>query len=130
MVMNSVVHPSFHQNCYHQTIFAQINLKVYHPPPYKRLLWDYKKGNIDAINLAIKSFNWERAFNGKHINSQVELFNETLMTIFSNFIPNKVKTFRDSDPPWMNDTKTKLSWSINCTTVTWDIKGTTKILLS
>ena len=25
------------------------------------------------------------------------------MNIFSNFIPNKIKTFRDSDPPWMND---------------------------
>ena len=25
------------------------------------------------------------------------------MNIFSNFIPNKIKPFRDSDPPWMND---------------------------
>ena len=25
------------------------------------------------------------------------------MNIFSNFIPNKIKTFRDSDPPWIND---------------------------
>ena len=25
------------------------------------------------------------------------------MNMFSNFIPNKIKTFRDSDPPWMND---------------------------
>ena len=25
------------------------------------------------------------------------------MNMFSNFIPNKMKTFRDSDPPWMND---------------------------
>ena len=25
------------------------------------------------------------------------------MNIFSNFIPNKIKTFKDSDPPWMND---------------------------
>ena len=97
------MHPSLHQNCHHQIIFAKINLKVYYPPPYKRLVWDYKKANIDAINLAIKSFNWENAFNGKDINSQVKLFNETLLNIFSNFIPNKIKTFRDSDPPWIND---------------------------
>ena len=25
------------------------------------------------------------------------------MDIFSDFIPNKTKTFRDSNPPWMND---------------------------
>ena len=97
------MHPWLHQNYHHQIIFAQINLKVYYPPPYKRLVWDYKKANIDAINLAIKSFDWENAFNGKDINSQVDLFNETLMNIFSNFIPNKIKTFRDSHPPWMHD---------------------------
>ena len=29
--------------------------------------------------------------------------------IFSNFIPNKIKTFTDSDPPWMNeDIKSKI----------------------
>ena len=25
------------------------------------------------------------------------------MNVFSNFIPDKIKTFRDSDPPWIND---------------------------
>ena len=85
LVINSGVHPLLHQNCHYQIVFAQINLKVYYPPPYKRLVWDYKNANIDAIILAIKSFNWKNAFNGKDINSQVEFFNETLMNIFSNF---------------------------------------------
>ena len=98
------MHPLLHQNCHDQIIiFAQINLKVYYPPPYKRLVWDDRKANIAAINLAIKFFNRENAFNDKDIDSQVELFNETLMDIFSDFIPNKTKTFRDSSPPWMND---------------------------
>ena len=95
--------PSLHQNCRHQIIFAKINLKVYYPPPYKRLVWEYTKANIDTINLLIKCSNWENACNGKDINSQVELFHETLMNIFSNFIPNKIKIFRDSDPPWKHD---------------------------
>ena len=33
----------------------------------------------------------------------MKLFNGILLNIFSNFIPNKIKTFRDSDPPWIND---------------------------
>ena len=37
------------------------------------------------------------------MNSQVELFDEILMNIFSSFIPNKIKTLRDNDPSWMND---------------------------
>ena len=102
------MHPVLHQNCHHQIILAQINLKVYYPPPYKQLVLDDKKADIDAINLAIKSFNWENAFNGKDINSQVELFNETLMkNIFSNFIPNKIKTFRGNDLSCMNEDKVK-----------------------
>ena len=103
LVINSGVHPLPHQNCYHQIILAQINLKVYYAPPYKQAVWDYKKANIDAINLTIKYFSWKNVFNGKDINSQMELFNETLMNIFSKFIPNKIKTFRGSGSPWMND---------------------------
>ena len=64
MVINSGVHGSRYQNCNRQIIFVQINLKVYYPPP-----WDYEKANIDAINLAIKSFKRENAFNGKGIDS-------------------------------------------------------------
>ena len=33
----------------------------------------------------------------------MELFNETHRNIFSNFTPNKIKTFKDIDHPWMND---------------------------
>ena len=68
MVINSGVHHSLHQNCHHQ-VFAQINLKVYYSSHFKWLVWNYKKANIVAINLAINSFNWENAFNGKDINS-------------------------------------------------------------
>ena len=72
MVINSGVHPLLHQNFQHQKISAQI----YYPPPYKWLVWAYMRANTDAINFAIKSFNWENAFNGKHIICQVELFNK------------------------------------------------------
>ena len=57
LVINSGVHPSLHENCHHQIIFAQINLKAYYTLPNKLLVWDYEKVHIDSINLAIKSFN-------------------------------------------------------------------------
>ena len=37
------------------------------------------------------------------------------MNIFINFISNKIKAFRDSDPPWMNDdlkNKVKLKYKL------------------
>ena len=42
-------------------------MKIFYPPPYKRLIWDYRNANVEAINSAIESFNWENAFHGKDI---------------------------------------------------------------
>ena len=103
IVMNSGVHSSLHPNCHHQIVFLKINLKIRYPPPYERIVWDYKKANIESINLAIARFNWENLFIGKNVNEQVHLFNQTILNIFKNFIPNKVSIFDDSDPPWIND---------------------------
>ena len=113
LVINTGTHPLLHQYCHNQVIFAEINLKVYYLPPHKQLLPDYEKANIDPINWAIKSL-LENAFNGKDINFQLELFNKTLLSIFSNFIPNKIKVLRDSDLPWINDDiKNKVKLKLN-----------------
>ena len=37
------------------------------------------------------------------MNKHVSIFNETTMNIFSDFAPNKLVTFDDSNPPWIND---------------------------
>ena len=34
LVIESVVHPSLHQNCHHQIIYAKFNLQIFYPPPY------------------------------------------------------------------------------------------------
>ena len=43
LVVNSGIHPSLHKNCHHQITFCKLNLETEHPPPYERLVWDYKK---------------------------------------------------------------------------------------
>ena len=107
------------QNCHHQIIFAKVNMKIFYPPLYKPLVWDYRNANVEEIKLAIESFNWQNAFDGKDIHAQVALFNETLLNIFTNFIANRTKTFTDSDPPWMikniqNKIKLKNSFYCQC----------------
>ena len=37
------------------------------------------------------------------VHEQVTIFNQTLINIFSNYIPNKLITVDDKDPPWMNE---------------------------
>ena len=84
-------------------MFSKINLKIRYPNPYERIVRDYKKANIESINLVITRFNRENLFIGKNVNEQVHLFNQTVLNIFKNFVPNKVANFDDSDPPWINE---------------------------
>ena len=58
---------------------------------------------FDGINKGISQFKWQGSFTNWAINEQVNLFNSTLMNIFSNFIPNKIVTFNDQDPPWFGE---------------------------
>ena len=43
--------------------------------------------------------HWDIAFLGKSIEEQVKIFNDTVLNIFSNFVPFKTVTFDDKDPP-------------------------------
>ena len=54
------------------------------------------------IRKALDLINWERLFNNKNINEQVSILNETILNVFSNYVPNKYITI--DDPVWMNET--------------------------
>ena len=87
--VNSGVHASLHPNCHHQITHSNFNLNIYYPPPYQRLIWDYKKADANIIRKALDSVNWERLFDGKNINAQVISLNETILNVFRNYVPNK-----------------------------------------
>ena len=91
-----------HPSCHHQIVFSSFNLKIHYPPPHERLIWKYEKANADLIKRATKDFDWENKLSLVAINDQVVLFNETIVNIMSNFIPNETMTFDDRDPPWLN----------------------------
>ena len=54
--------------------------------------------------------NWQNLFLNKDVHQQVRtLINDIAINAFSNFIPSKIVTFDDSDPPWMTECiKTKI----------------------
>ena len=111
VAVNSGVHPSLHVKCHHRIIHCKSNLMIIYPPPYERLAWDYKRANTDAIISSINQVDWEFLFSNKNVHQQVYIFNKTLMSIFSNFVPNKYVTFNDKDPPWR---KHYLKHKIHC----------------
>ena len=94
------MHLLLHPNCHHQIVFSKLNLKIEYPPLYERLEWDYKNADSQSINKAIEMFNWEKLFQNKNIHDQLKLFNETIVSIVSNYIPNKFIICNGKDTPW------------------------------
>ena len=47
IVMDSGVHLSLHEKCYHQIIYSKLNLRIEYPPPYIRKIWDYNRSETD-----------------------------------------------------------------------------------
>ena len=92
----------FKFKCHHQITHCKLKLNIEYHPPYDRLVWDYRKANIESIQMLIESVIWETLFNNKTVNKQVSIFNKTIMNIFSNVVPNKLVIFDDSNPAWMN----------------------------
>ena len=101
--VNSGVHSSLHPNCHHQIVHTSFNLDIYNPPPYQRLIWDYKKADSTNIRKALDSVNWERLFDKKDLNSQVVTLNETIWNVFRNYVLNKYISINDKDSVWMNE---------------------------
>ena len=60
------------------------------------------EANKDLIIKAIDAFVRDERLLGRCVNDLVLLFNETLLHIISNFIPNKKMIFDDSEPPWFD----------------------------
>ena len=90
--VNSGIHITFHPNCHHQIVQRKFNLNIFYPPPYQRLVWDYKKAEASSIRKALDLVNWEKLFRNKNIDLQVSIFNEAILNIFTNFVPNKIIT--------------------------------------
>ena len=45
---------------------------------------------------------------------KVLILNKTLLNVFSNYVPNKIVTFNDKDPPWMKQyLKSQINWRNN-----------------
>ena len=66
-----------------------------------------EKAIASGIGKVLDLLNWEKLFRNKNLDTQVSIFNETILNIFSNFIPNKTITCNDEDPIRMNEKKSK-----------------------
>ena len=102
LVLDSGVRPSLDPMCRHQITFCKTNFSI--PPPYSRKIWKYNEANSPLIKSAIAQFAWVARLNQlkDEPTLQVNLLNETILNIMSNFVPNKTITIKPSEPEWIS----------------------------
>ena len=100
--MDSGVHPLLHSYCHHQIIYAKFDFEVFYLPSYERTVWHFSRANSDHIKKAINLIHWKSSLNNLNVNEQVSVFDEAIMNIMSNFVPNELITCDNQDPAWMN----------------------------
>ena len=84
--INSGVKLSLHKNCHHQITYAKLNLQIMPPPPYQRLVWDYKNFNVNSIQKAFNMIDWNKLFSNANVEKQVNILNDTLFNIFQTLL--------------------------------------------
>ena len=95
------VEQTIYNKCHHNIIYVSLNLNIPLPPPYYREVWDYKNTYAVCTQRAILLVNWNDAFSKKTTDERVSL-NNILLSIFRNYIPNKVIKFDYKYPNRMN----------------------------
>ena len=103
LVMESGAHSSLSTTCHYEIVFAKLNLKAEYPPPYEHVFWDYSRADKASVNRAINAIDWDELFANKTVESQISELNDLLLSIYSNYIPNKTVLCDDKDPPWMTN---------------------------
>ena len=102
LIMNNEIHPSLHTYCHHQMNYVRLNLKC-PPTPYKRFVWHYDRSDVGLLRAAVKGYNWQYLNSLDNPDDQINHFDEVILNVAKNFIPNEEKTFHPRDPPWLTN---------------------------
>ena len=98
------IDPPLDNHYQHQIIHGKLNISVPTPPPYKRNIWYYAKGQKDKIKSALENIDWPTIFAGLDVDDMTQLLTPKCISILLQYIPNKIIMRDDRDPPWMTAT--------------------------
>ena len=109
LVLSSGVRDSLDVAVKHKIVFCKINFKIPPLPKYMRKFWHFDRARENSIQAAVSLYPWEENLRDLNPNRQVDILNQTILNIMSNFVPNEVKTVNPQEPEWMNSYIKKLS---------------------
>ena len=57
LVVDVGIHPSLHENCYHQIIYSKFDSRIFYPLPYGRTVWHYQQAGTELIKRSLENFD-------------------------------------------------------------------------
>ena len=87
---------------YHCPVFCFLNISKPVHLSFKRLVWQFHKGNYDLLRTKVNSFDWSSIVH-ENIDTYSDNFTSQLLTFCKDSIPNKYVTIRKSQPSWMRN---------------------------
>ena len=109
IIMDSGIHPSVYSLFHHQKVYAKFDLKILSLLLMKEQCGVSPGQFLIKKKKAINLFDWKSSLNNLDVNEQVSVFNETIMNVISNFVPNKLITCDDWVlPGWIDIQKISL----------------------
>ena len=78
-------------------------MNIFYSPNFERHIWYYKHANADIIYKATEGFDRYKVFLDKTTYEKSFILKKTILDIMSTFIPSKIVTTDDRDPPWINN---------------------------
>lgn len=94
---------------YHCPVVALINAEKQKCTVIRRKIWLYNQGNYDLYRTKIQETDWDQIFeNNNNIDKITKTITETILSIASETIPNRIITIRNHDLPWITNEIKKL----------------------
>ncbi|XP_053398327.1 uncharacterized protein LOC128556710 [Mercenaria mercenaria] len=103
VALTGVGEPFLDQNTrYHCPIFCCIDLTKPHLRTYKRMIWQFNRGDYNGLRRETACFPWE-TLQHDNIDTYASNITDTINKITKEHIPNKIVTIRQSSPPWFHN---------------------------
>ncbi len=86
----------------HCVVHATLKYKIIKIYSYKRMVWDYKRGDYDAFRQLLLHAPWHLCYNSNNINVVVDNFMNMSTSIADTCIPHYEATIHPNDKNFMN----------------------------
>ena len=103
LVTDCGIHASLHPNCHYQISYCKLISRSLFHLLINTWFEIIKKASSIFINKTLQKVIWDVLLHLKSVHEQVNVFNDAVINIFSNFILNKTIPIDDRDPPWRNE---------------------------